>query len=236
LNMAELLVSVRSIAEAEAALAGGADVIDIKEPLRGSLGRATHATIAGVLELLNHQVPVSAALGELAQTPDPFKEQGLTYVKWGLAGCGHHWRKQLERAAQRQRAWAPECQIVAVVYGDWRMALAPSPAEVLEFISQVGWQTLLIDTCCKKGRTLLDWMSLVEVEQICQGCHEAGIRVALAGSLGAKEIHLLLPTQPDIFAVRGAVCHRNSRLGCVDPIKVRRLVNRLARTPAIAGN
>ena len=36
--MTRLLVSVRSAEEAEIALAGGADVIDVKEPRRGALG------------------------------------------------------------------------------------------------------------------------------------------------------------------------------------------------------
>jgi uncharacterized protein (UPF0264 family) len=39
--MSGLLVSVRNVEEAEAALAGGADLIDIKEPLHGSLGAAS---------------------------------------------------------------------------------------------------------------------------------------------------------------------------------------------------
>ena len=39
-NRVGLLVSVRDAAEAELALAGGADVIDVKEPNRGSLGAA----------------------------------------------------------------------------------------------------------------------------------------------------------------------------------------------------
>ena len=42
-----LLVSVRSAAEALAALAGGADVIDVKEPNQGSLGAADDDTISG---------------------------------------------------------------------------------------------------------------------------------------------------------------------------------------------
>ena len=36
--MTKLLVSVRDAAEAIDALAGGADLIDVKEPLAGSLG------------------------------------------------------------------------------------------------------------------------------------------------------------------------------------------------------
>src|SRR5207244_7336185 len=39
-TMTGLLVSVRSAAEAETALAGGADVVDVKEPRRGALGPA----------------------------------------------------------------------------------------------------------------------------------------------------------------------------------------------------
>src|SRR5690606_38342384 len=39
-GMTQLLVSVRNRAEALAALAGGADLIDVKEPWRGSLGAA----------------------------------------------------------------------------------------------------------------------------------------------------------------------------------------------------
>ena len=39
-NGTQLLVSVRSPAEALAALEGGAALIDVKEPARGSLGRA----------------------------------------------------------------------------------------------------------------------------------------------------------------------------------------------------
>lgn len=60
-----LLVSVRSAAEAEAALAGGADLIDIKEPTRGSLGRADDRVIADILRQVAGRRPVSAALGEL---------------------------------------------------------------------------------------------------------------------------------------------------------------------------
>jgi uncharacterized protein (UPF0264 family) len=243
--MAELLVSVRSIAEAEAALTGGAAIIDIKEPFLGSLGRATDSTIAGVIDFLNQRVRVSAALGELAQTPDPVRCPGLTYAKWGLAGCGPRWPDELERAGRRQQALAPDCQIVAVAYADWRLARAPSPAEIFDFVGQVGWQTMLIDTWCKNGRTLLDWMPPIEVEQICRECRRAGICVALAGSLGAKEIHILQPAKPDIFAVRGAVCHCHNRRKGLDPIKIRRLAaqtsevcqtSEVFKSPAIAGN
>src|SRR5207244_12998888 len=80
-----LLVSGRSVVEAESALAGGAALIDIKEPAHGSLGRAHDAVIQAVVERVAGRRPVSAALGELLEFHGPVPH-GLTFVKWGLAG------------------------------------------------------------------------------------------------------------------------------------------------------
>ena len=45
-----LLVSVRNVTEALTALEAGADVIDVKEPTRGSLGAADSATLAAIAQ------------------------------------------------------------------------------------------------------------------------------------------------------------------------------------------
>ena len=64
-----LLVSVRNVKEAKSALAGGVDIIDIKEPLNGSLGKASNQQIISIAKLVHDdhpQILLSAALGELA--------------------------------------------------------------------------------------------------------------------------------------------------------------------------
>ena len=63
--MAGLLVSVRSADEARAAVDGGASVVDVKEPDRGPLGRASAATWRAVRAAVPPAIPVSVALGEL---------------------------------------------------------------------------------------------------------------------------------------------------------------------------
>ncbi|MBW3542589.1 MAG: (5-formylfuran-3-yl)methyl phosphate synthase [Planctomycetes bacterium] len=71
-------MSVRSAAEARAAVAGGCDILDVKEPRRGSLGMADTATIADVLAVARERQPawpVTAALGETTEWltgSDPF--------------------------------------------------------------------------------------------------------------------------------------------------------------------
>src|SRR5437763_1899892 len=64
-----LQVSVRSAAEAESALAGGADLIDVKEPSRGPLGAADAAVIRDVITAVAGRRPVSAALAGSLDEP-----------------------------------------------------------------------------------------------------------------------------------------------------------------------
>jgi (5-formylfuran-3-yl)methyl phosphate synthase len=66
----ELLVSVRNASEAGAAFEGGADVIDIKEPESGPLGRAKADVVNDIclhLSRIRCSTPVSLALGEVSE-------------------------------------------------------------------------------------------------------------------------------------------------------------------------
>ncbi len=255
--MTGLLVSVRSAVEAEIALAGGAALIDIKEPARGALGRADEATIAAVVGAVAHRRPVSAALGELVDGQAAPMVAGLHFVKWGLAGGARlDWRSQLN-----QRLLQTGPQTVVVAYADWQCAAAPPIEEVVSFACGRPGNVLLIDTHCKDaaprslrrrppekgtgplnakgpvpfsgGRpTLLDWLSADDVSAICHRCREAGVRVALAGSLGSAEIEMLLPAAPDWFAVRGTVCEENERGASIRLAKVRALAAQLSATAA----
>ncbi len=231
--MTRLLVSVRSAAEAESALAGGAALIDVKEPVRGALGRADDEAIADVVRVVAGRTPVSAALGELSDIPSakmPDCLSSLAFVKCGLAGYATDdgWRSELDAAGDAVREAAPLCRMVAVAYADWRRARAPSPDEICAFVCQrPGWGFLL-DTWAKNGLTLLDWMSRVELDRHCRVCRNVGAPIALAGSLGRSLIGTLKPTAPDWFAVRGAACLGLERTAVIDADKVRDLVEILA--------
>ena len=61
-----LLVSVRNADEARIALAGGADVIDVKEPIADRWGRPTR-TVADVVAAVGERAPISMAVGELLE-------------------------------------------------------------------------------------------------------------------------------------------------------------------------
>src|SRR5262249_44394778 len=152
--MTQLLVSVRAPAEVAPALAGGAALIDVKEPSRGPLGKADDAVIAAVLAAVAGRCPVSAAMGEVARAPLPPTLPECDYLKWGLSGCSrrgpgrHDWRRLLAEAAVGVSARSPRTQAVTVAYADWHLAEAPPVEDVCAFAGQRPG-VLLLDTFTK---------------------------------------------------------------------------------------
>lgn len=229
--MTRLLVSVRNVREARAALRGGAALLDIKEPARGSLGRAPPRIIARVTRAAAGRVPVSAALGELADWVRPpgcgaaaaqrrLDEalRGVQFVKWGLAGCRalRDWQRHWVEAVA---ALPPGARPVAVVYADWRDVGAPEPDEVIQRAAAVGCRAALLDTFCKDGRHLLQLAAVRDVRRFVEHARQEGLLAVVAGSLTLGLVPVLLEARPDYLAVRGAVCE-SGRTGCLQAHRV----------------
>jgi uncharacterized protein (UPF0264 family) len=222
-----LLVSVRSAVEAIAALDGGADVIDVKEPSRGPMGPADAGTITAVVRVVAGRAPVTAAAGELidflcGRSPPGFNAvtgdicskwpesrwatSGIAVWKFGLAGCRSrkNWRAEFKSAAGTVSKGA---QAVVVAYADWQAADSPPPDEVLSVAVDCGCHTLLVDTWEKSGGTLLDHLPPNELRGYIARVHRRGLAIAAAGSLSLESMPEVAALGPDWIAVRGAACH-----------------------------
>jgi uncharacterized protein (UPF0264 family) len=210
--MTGLLVSVRSAAEAELAFAGGADVIDIKEPRRGALGPAEPQVWREVQALISGRAVVSAALGELhSDSILDFASSaaGLAYAKIGLSD----WRRRNDSARKwhaARLALPTGVGAVPVVYADveasgWESFAAAAIATIA--LARVSQSPLLvIDTFQKRGRTLLDFTDLALLAELSHYSAEHKVRFVLAGSLNEEAIERLLPLAPAYIGVRGAAC------------------------------
>ncbi|WP_406696064.1 (5-formylfuran-3-yl)methyl phosphate synthase [Singulisphaera sp. Ch08] len=226
--MPRLLVSVRSVEEALVAFAGGASIIDLKEPARGPLGRADTEVWQASREMLPAEACLSVALGELPEwtdqaDPSPSHFAGISYRKLGLAGVGADWRTGWANLRDR---WGEGPAWVAVVYSDWPLAQAPEPTAVLdEALAVAGCTGILIDTWDKSspstvGRSWIPWLARAR---------QGGLTVALAGGLNESRIERLAPLDPDWIAVRGAACHDGDRGSAIDPARVARLARLVKR-------
>jgi len=218
----QLLVSVRNADETAAALAGGADVIDVKEPRRGPLGRAKRSTLQQVISRAGSAAPVSAALGELQDFQRGYAANlptGVGLAKLGLARC-RDWPAWFTRWSEAMNALPSGVAGVAVVYADAAKCDAPTPHQVIGHAAEVGCRAVLFDTYEKSSGTLFDALPGATLSSYIAQIRELEMLVALAGSLNEQSVPIAASYAPDVIAVRSAAC-RNGRDGVVEQEKVR---------------
>jgi uncharacterized protein (UPF0264 family) len=98
----QVLISVRHVEEAEEALAGGATILDVKEPRHGPLGAADATTLRAVANFVGQRARLTAACGELREAADLPDLQGFWAAKVGLSGCARlpSWPMRFEELAR----------------------------------------------------------------------------------------------------------------------------------------
>lgn len=194
-----LLVSVADAADASAAVEGGADIIDAKDPARGALGPVSPRTLAAIIASVAGRRPVSAALGDGAIAPvgslAPVAFAKVTRPR-AVAGC-----------AMVLAAFADRC---------WR--------DVIAMAAQCGAHGVLLDTSDKDGPGLFRLMDEDSIGQWVETAHAAGLTAALAGRLTAEDLPKAAALGADIAGVRGAACD-GGRGGRVSAERVRALAS-----------
>jgi uncharacterized protein (UPF0264 family) len=226
-----LLVSVADAGEARAAVEGGADIVDVKNPAEGALGAPSPATIAEVRAAVPAGLPVSAAIGDLPDLPGTAALAGLgaarsgaAYVKVGLwASSGLDGAVALLRAVRD--ALGGEATLVAGTYADHeRVPSGPLPPGLLvRAAAAAGAGVCLLDTAVKDGRGLAAWLAPGALADLVGEAHDARLEIALAGSLRLEDLPVVAASGADIAGVRSAACRAGERTGTVDAGRVQRL-------------
>ena len=223
-----LLVSVRSAEEVAAALAGGADIIDAKEPARGPLGAVDPAVLRAIAGRTPGDVPLSVALGDLGEPAAVRlavrsmrlpRRRAPIYLKLGFAGVD-----SLERIEELLRVAADAAEgmrLVGVAYADHAAAGTVAARDLTTALIAAGAHGLLVDTWAKQGRGLLDLLSHGEIAALARRCRQDGLLFALAGSLDRSSLARVAGLA-DVVGVRGAAC-RGGRSGTIDPARVAEL-------------
>jgi hypothetical protein len=217
-----LLISVRNAIEATRAVAGGADIVDAKEPAGGSLGAVAPPLLAAIRDAVPARLDMSAALGDIATAEEQIRALAavtvpLSFVKLGFRGVADPRRiaALLSHAVDRA-ARVPGCPgVIAVAYADHRPAESLAPDAFPDLVADAGAEGLLLDTCFKDGPRLFDLIDAAALTGIGRALAAHELLFALGGSLGTAEIRVAGETGAGIFGVRGAAC-RGGRTGEID--------------------
>ncbi len=234
----QLLVSVRSAAEVEPAIVGGADIIDAKEPARGSLGAVSPETLDEILACVPEDVALSVALGDINRREDVIAAIGslrlpprrsLSFVKLGFAGVrSPRAVGRLIGAAVETAARLPSpVRVVAVAYGDGTRADTVAPERIPQLARQAGAAGVLLDTYAKEGLSLPALLGPARLARWVVVARDLDLLSALAGGLGPADLEIVREAGPDVVGVRGAACE-GGREGRVVASRVRALSEQMA--------
>ncbi len=218
--MTKLLASVTGKTEAQIAFAGGADIIDLKDPTAGALGAVSPATIIETIAAMAGRRPVSAVCGDL-----PMEARSLSAAAAEIAATGVDYVKvgffpspEAANCAAALKPLAGKTKLIAVLFAD----LEPD-MELLPVFSGCGFHGVMVDTARKGNGRLLDHLPPLRIPSFIRRAKALGLMTGLAGSLEEPDIPRLLPHNPDFLGFRGALCGSGGRTGALDPDAVARI-------------
>jgi (5-formylfuran-3-yl)methyl phosphate synthase len=209
-----LLVSVRSVAEALIAAAGGADFIDLKEPGQGALGGLPVDTIAAIVAALRAHgsaLPVSATIGDvplheldtILARVESVGACGVDYVKVGV--------ERAPAAGTALRALAACGRPLVPVF----IADRGLDERAVALALSLRFPGVMVDTADKHAGSLFDLLPRPSIERFVSMAREAGVMVGIAGAMRRADADRIVALAPDFAGFRSAVC-RGQRSDALD--------------------
>jgi uncharacterized protein (UPF0264 family) len=227
----KLMISAISAAEAQVALEGGAEIVDIKNPEEGSLGAQSPNVIREIRNLCHGKAETSAAIGDMPNLPGTAALAalgaavcGVDYIKVGLWGPKNETEARVLLQRVRQSLEKYPVSVIAAGYADSMRAGTLDPRCLPRLAASAGMDGLLLDTAIKDGRSLFDFLDAQRLRSMAEQAHAAGLMFGLAGSLGAQDISPARDLGADIVGVRTAVCRDNQRTGSLEADRIRTLL------------
>ncbi len=239
----QLLISVVNEEEAKSAFGGGADIVDVKNPLEGALGANFPRVIRRVRQCTPPRLPVSVAIGDAPDKPGATALAalgaavcGVQYVKVGLYGTKEPRQAVflLKEVCRAVREHDSVIKIIAAAYADAHRIEALPALTSPVVATEAGADGCMLDTAVKGEGSLFSYLDDDELRDFVQTCHKGGLICAFAGSLGEADIPRVSEIGPDIIGFRTAACLGDRIQGVVELQKVKRLKNLIAanRSPS----
>lgn len=234
----KLMISVISAAEAQDAIAGGAGILDVKNPEEGSLGAQSPQIIREITGLSRGKIEVSAAIGDMPNLPGTAALAalgaaacGADYIKIGLYGTRTESEASVLLCKVRQAVKEYPVSIIAAGFADFERVGALDPDCLPQIAASIGISGILLDTAVKDGRTLFDFFSPRRLRGMADRAHESGLTFGLAGALKETDLETAREIGADIAGLRTAVCAHNRRSGPLRKERIQKLLRNRALFP-----
>jgi uncharacterized protein (UPF0264 family) len=217
------LASVANLEEMALVRAGGADIVDLKDPSQGALGAWDAGSLAEAVGLWRSwRAPkpmLSATIGDQPMQPEMVRAaaesvaaSGVPIVKFGVFADG-----DAQACFAALAPLATHANLIAVFFGDLQPDIA-----LLDSVSAAGFYGAMLDTADKAAGGLRHHMDQAAIGRFVSRAKALGLLTGLAGSLKLEDMPALIQLAPDYLGFRGALCS-GGRVGRIDVERVERI-------------
>ena len=217
-----LMVSVQNLAEALEALAGGADIVDVKNLQEALVGSAHPHVVREVRKAVPAEHHASVTLGVVPDQAGTVAmavyTAGLldaTSVKVGFMKSDYDTAVEVLQESRRALEGF-DTKLIGSLFADNQLYDGLDPREMIRLATDGECDGFLVDTLTKDGRNLFDFLSEDELRGMVYEGKQLGMSTALSGHLKIDDLDELSRINPDIVGVRGAVCNKGERTNGVD--------------------
>jgi uncharacterized protein (UPF0264 family) len=235
----KLLISPINEKEAVEAIAGGADIIDVKNPKEGALGANFPWVIKRIRQITPKDTEVSCTLGEVPNLPGSMSlaalgaaTTGVDYIKAGLYGLKTPVEAVylMQNVVKAAKDFNPSIKVVVSGYADAGRIGTVDPLLIPEIAHKAQADVAMIDTAIKDGKSLFTFLTMPQLRRFVDTAHSYGLKAALAGSLKKEDLSVVHDLGADVAGLRGAACTLSDRVnGRITKEKVRELVEIVKR-------
>ena len=229
--MSKILASIKNISEAKILIDTEIDIIDLKDPSNGALGKLENNDIKDIINFIDKKKLTSSTIGDLPNNKDLISEivgelsnTDVDFIKIGV--YENNYINTLSKIKSCKK-------LIAVFFAD---KFLPTKEEIL-ILKNSGFSGVMIDTSNKNSGNLFNHVSDNEVHNFISNAKNLNLLTGVAGSINGSHINQISKLNPNYMGFRGALCEdkqmRNSKISARN---VKNIVNLVKNSKDIVIN
>ena len=191
----KILISTKSFEELNLVKEKGVDIIDFKDPSKGSLGAIPINKINTFLKVIPEDQLTSATIGDIDDI-EIIKKKVFLLAKTNVdfIKIGFFFNDKKIKLLKNLKKDIKNKKLIAVLFADNFPSL-----NLINIIRKNNFDGILIDTKNKKEGNLIDYLNLKYLEKFVKVSKKNNLTIGLAGSITEKHIKSLINLDPDFL-------------------------------------
>ena len=202
--MSKILASIKDLSEAKILIDTDIDIIDLKDPSKGALGRLEKNDIEIIVNFINKKKLTSSTVGDLpndieliSENVDEVSSTNVDFIKIGV--YDNSYIKTLCNIKSCKK-------LIAVFFAD---KFLPTKNEIIE-LKESGFSGIMIDTSNKKSGNLFKHVTHSQINNFITRAQSMSLLTGIAGSINKTHIDDIIKLNPNYMGFRGALCENNA--------------------------